>query len=172
MIERVEQRAISEGINNIEARVADVFDLPFDTEYFDVVYMIAVIGEIPSPKLAMKEFSRVLKSSGLLAFSEILFDPDYPRAGTLIRLTSSAGFRIRRKIGNLLSYTLVFEKPECQAAEQLAGADQGCTGKKPGKSEIGYLSVVYGLVRWSKVKSWMAEILTVFDFVRSMIIGV
>ena len=110
MIERVKQRLVSEGISNVEARVADVFDLPFDGENFDVVYMIAVIGEIPSPELAMKEFSRVLKSSGRLVFSEILFDPDYPRVSTLIRLASSVGFRMKRKIGNLFSYTLILEK--------------------------------------------------------------
>ena len=116
MIERVKQRAVSEGISNVEARVADVFDLPFEAEYFDVVYMIAVIGEIPKPELAMKEFARVLKDSGRLAFSEILFDPDYPRAATLIRLASSVGFRVKRKIGNLLSYTLILEKHGAQAA--------------------------------------------------------
>lgn len=115
MIERVKQRAASEGIRNVEARVADVFDLPFDAEYFDVVYMIAVIGEIPSPELAMNEFFRVLRSSGMLVFSEILFDPDYPRATTLIRLASSAGFRMKKKMGSFFSYTLAFEKPGTQA---------------------------------------------------------
>ena len=49
MIERVKKRAQTEGIKNIETRVADVFDLPFEDGYFDVVYMIAVIGEIPTP---------------------------------------------------------------------------------------------------------------------------
>ena len=115
MIERVKQRAASEGIRNVEARVADVFNLPFDAEYFDVVYMIAVIGEIPSPELAMNEFFRVLRSSGMLVFSEILFDPDYPRATTLIRLASSAGFRMKKKMGSFFSYTLAFEKPGTQA---------------------------------------------------------
>ncbi len=115
MIERVKKRAAFEGIDNVDARVADVFDLPFDTEYFDVVYMIAVIGEIPSPDLAMKEFFRVLKSSGALVFSEILFDPDYPRATTLNRLASTAGFTMKKKMGSFFSYTLAFEKPGTQA---------------------------------------------------------
>jgi len=110
MVERVSRRAVSEGISNVEARVADVFDLPFDDEFFHIVYMIAVIGEIPSPELAMKEFLRVLKSPGRLVFSEIIFDPDYPRATTLIRLASSVGFQMKKKIGNFFSYTLAFEK--------------------------------------------------------------
>lgn len=110
MIQRVRRRAQAEGVENIEARVADVYDLPFEDEYFDAIYMIADIGEIPTPEKAMKEFHRVLRPSGTLAFSELLNDPDYPRAGTLIRKAASAGFRLRTRVGNFFYYTLIFEK--------------------------------------------------------------
>lgn len=110
MIARVEGRAQAEGIKNIEARVANVHDLAFEDETFDVIYMIAVIGEIPAPEKAMKEFYRVLSPSGALVFSELLFDPDYPRAQTLIRKANAASFRLQNKIGNFFYYTLIFEK--------------------------------------------------------------
>ena len=42
--------------------------------------MITVIGEIPVPERALREFYRVLNPGGTLAFSEVLMDPDYPRA--------------------------------------------------------------------------------------------
>lgn len=112
MIDRVRQRAQAEGIANLEARVADVYDFPFDDGTFDAVYMITVISEIPDSERAMQEFYRVLSPSGSLAFSELLLDPDYPLAQTLIRQANKAGFRLRRKIGNFLAYTLVFEKPK------------------------------------------------------------
>ena len=105
MIDRVTRRVQAEGVTNVEARVADVFDLPFEGGTFDTVYMIAVIGEIPNPERAMKEFYRVLAPSGTLAFSELLFDPDYPRASTLVRKATSAGFRLKEKLGNWLHYT-------------------------------------------------------------------
>jgi ubiquinone/menaquinone biosynthesis C-methylase UbiE len=110
MIEQVTRRAQAEGIENIEARVADVYDLPFEEGSFDAIYMIAVIGEIPAPEKAMKEFYRVLSPSGTLAFSELLPDPDYPRARTLIQKAASAGFRLKKKVGNFFYYTLIFEK--------------------------------------------------------------
>jgi ubiquinone/menaquinone biosynthesis C-methylase UbiE len=110
MIERVRARAEAEGVDNVEARVADVYDLPFDEGSFDAAYMIAVIGEIPDPDRAMREFHRVLKPGGTLAFSELLMDPDYPRASTLVREASAAGFRLREKVGGFFHYTLVFEK--------------------------------------------------------------
>ena len=108
MITRVLRRVQREGVENVEARVADVYDLPYDNGTFDVVYMIAVIGEIPDPVRAMKEFSRVLLPSGKLVFSELLADPDYPLAGTLIRIAGAAGFQLKAKIGNFFYYTLVF----------------------------------------------------------------
>ena len=110
MIERVTRRAQSEGIDNIEAKVADVYDLPFEDGLFDAIYMIAVIGEIPEPDKAMRKLYRVLSPSGTLAFSEVLQDTDYLWAGTLIRKAASAGFRLGKKVGNVFYYTLIFEK--------------------------------------------------------------
>ena len=68
MIERVRRRAEAEGVENVEARVANVYDLPFEDGTFDVVYMIAVIGEIPEPQRAMQEFHRVLSPVGHAGF--------------------------------------------------------------------------------------------------------
>jgi ubiquinone/menaquinone biosynthesis C-methylase UbiE len=110
MIERVRRKVQAEGVANIDARVADVYNLPFKDGAFDLVYMIAVIGEIPDPLKAMREFKRVLKPEGTLVFSEVLLDPDYPLAGSLIHKASAAGFRLQRKIGNFFYYTLIFQK--------------------------------------------------------------
>jgi ubiquinone/menaquinone biosynthesis C-methylase UbiE len=110
MIERVKRKLHAEGITNVEARVADVYDLPFEDETFDAAYMIAVIGEIPDPDLAMREFHRVLSPAGILAFAEILTDPDYPLVRTLVRKATAAGFRLSEQVGRFFYYTLVFEK--------------------------------------------------------------
>ena len=110
MIERVKKKAQIGGIKNIEARVADVFELPFEDGYFDAVYMITVIGEIPTPERAMREFYRVLSPQGTLSFSELFMDPDYPLAGSIERKANSVGFRLKEKVGNFFYYTLIFEK--------------------------------------------------------------
>ncbi len=114
MIDRVKKRAEMEGIKNIEARVADVYELPYEEGFFDVVYMITVIGEIPDPERAMREFHRVLSPVGTLVFSELLLDPDYMRAETLVRKANTAGFRLKRKEGNFFYYTLILEKASGQ----------------------------------------------------------
>jgi ubiquinone/menaquinone biosynthesis C-methylase UbiE len=110
MIERVQRRIEAEGITNIKARVADVYELPFDDNSFDLVYMITVINEIPNIPAALVEFQRVLKPSGKLVFSELLLDPDYPLARRLTQKVQAQGFRLKEKIGNFFYYTLRFEK--------------------------------------------------------------
>ncbi len=110
MIQRVKTRAAAAGVANISGVVSDVFQLPFVEGQFDLIYLIAVIGEIPRPDEALVEFKRVLSETGSLVFSELIFDPDYPRAETLIRKTTAAGYRLKEKIGNIVYYTLRFEK--------------------------------------------------------------
>lgn len=111
MIERVRRRAAAEGVTNIEARVASAYELPYPDGFFDRIVTITVTGEIPDPVRAFREFARVLKPAGQIAVSEILVDPDYPRASTVARWAAQAGLRPVRKIGNLGYYTLFLARP-------------------------------------------------------------
>jgi len=110
MIQRVQRRAAAEGVTNIETRVASAYELPYPDGFFDLIYMITVTGEIPDPVRAFREFGRVLKPAGTLAVSEILVDPDYPRAGAVTRWAAAAGLRPVRKIGHFGYYTLFLER--------------------------------------------------------------
>jgi ubiquinone/menaquinone biosynthesis C-methylase UbiE len=116
MIQRVKTRAAAASVANISGVVSDVHQLPFNEGQFDLIYLIAVIGEIPRPDEALVEFKRVLSETGSLVFSELIFDPDYPRAETLIRKATASGYRLKEKIGNIVYYTLRFEKEVSQAA--------------------------------------------------------
>jgi len=110
IIERLRQRIREEGITNLVARVADAYGLPFDDGSFDVITMVTVIGEIPDPVRAMKEFRRVLALSGKLVFSELFVDPDYPRTATVQKWAQEAEFKLGKRLGNWFYYTLIFEK--------------------------------------------------------------
>lgn len=110
MIARLRRRVLAEKAANIDALVADACALPFSGASFDAIYMIAVIGEMPAPLLAMQAFQRVLKPAGTLAFSELVLDPDWPRPETLMRLGRIANFGHKQTVGGILSYTLLLEK--------------------------------------------------------------
>jgi ubiquinone/menaquinone biosynthesis C-methylase UbiE len=108
IIERLQRRIEREGVKNVEARTADVHDLPFPDGSFDLVYLMMVLGEIPDPVGALREFSRVLKPTGRLAVQEWLPDPDYHPAGTLVKWGAEAGLVLTAKRGGFFNYTLFF----------------------------------------------------------------
>jgi ubiquinone/menaquinone biosynthesis C-methylase UbiE len=110
VIKSLNQRLRQAGVKNVAAHLGDVFNLPFDAETFDAIYLITVIGEIPTPEHAISEFYRVLKPGGTLAFSEALLDPDYPLASTLVKMATASGLRPKQKWGGSFIYTLDFEK--------------------------------------------------------------
>jgi SAM-dependent methyltransferase len=98
-------------IRNVKLYERSAYDLPFDDETFDVVYMVTVLPEIPDPGRALSEARRVLKAGGKLAVSEFLPDPDYPLRSTTVRMGQAAGFAVDVVLGNLWTYTVRFAKP-------------------------------------------------------------
>jgi len=110
IITRLKKRLENENVTNVDARVENVYDLPFDDESFDLIFMITVINEIPDIPRALSEFHRVLNNSGTLVFSELFLDPDYPLARSLINKTQESKFQLKEKIGGFFYYTLIFEK--------------------------------------------------------------
>ena len=56
------------------------------------------------------EIRRVLKSDGLLAVGELLWDPDYLRRKTVIGWCKDGGFQLTGKYGGLQHYLLTFSK--------------------------------------------------------------
>jgi ubiquinone/menaquinone biosynthesis C-methylase UbiE len=101
---KIEERDVS----NIYAEQASAYELPYQDKYFDRVYMVTVLGEIPDKQRALAEFRRVLKDGGCLAVGEIILDPDYPRRSTVTALCQEAGFELSETYGNIMHYLLLF----------------------------------------------------------------
>jgi ubiquinone/menaquinone biosynthesis C-methylase UbiE len=60
--------------------------LPFDSGVFDVVFLIAVLGEVSDPKSCVLSISRVLCPGGRLSIAELAGDPDSLREEDLKQL--------------------------------------------------------------------------------------
>jgi len=56
MIDRVNLRINKEKIKNVEAKVANIYKLPYKDNSFDLIYMIAVFNEIPDQKKRWRSF--------------------------------------------------------------------------------------------------------------------
>jgi len=80
MIARAEERAQRRNLSDrVEFRVADVFDLPFEDDSFDVAIVESVLTPLPGDKgQAVEEMVRVIRPDGLIAVNESTFDPSGP----------------------------------------------------------------------------------------------
>jgi len=62
------------NVKNLKFEVADVHELPFADNSFDVVYMQAVLVHIKNPAGAVREAHRVLKDKGLILVKDPVMD--------------------------------------------------------------------------------------------------
>jgi len=99
-------------IKNIFLIKGDICKTSFKDDSFDLVYMVAVLQEIPDGKKALLEIKRILKPEGILAVTEFIPDPDYPRKSTTIKQCEAAGFILDKIEGSFINYTARFIKPD------------------------------------------------------------
>jgi len=110
-LERKLSKPENKDIANVELRQASAYELPFEDESIDLVYLVTVLMEIPDKGKALREIRRVLRPGGILSITEFLPDPDYPLPSTVIKLCRGEGFVLEDKQGNLWNYTTRFKKP-------------------------------------------------------------
>ena len=108
MVAGVRERVQQAGLQNVEARVADVRHLPFPSATFDVVYLVAVLGSIIDKGRALREARRVLKPSGRLSITEGMSDADYLLMDEVVGWAQMVGFELVEEHGNAFLYTLNF----------------------------------------------------------------
>ena len=75
------------GHTNATYRVADVTNLPFDDDFFDVAHCHNVLMHVPDTAAVLREAKRVLKPGGLLACREMICESSFthPHYGVLRR---------------------------------------------------------------------------------------
>lgn len=64
------QRAKDHDISNVTFRQADIFNLPFEDESFDHVFVCFVLEHLEQPMEALKKLMRVLKKDGTITVIE------------------------------------------------------------------------------------------------------
>jgi ubiquinone/menaquinone biosynthesis C-methylase UbiE len=115
MIERLNQRAIAAGVENVTAIVSDATQLVVDAGTFDVAFLCTTLGEIPDRKAALSRCFEALKPGGRFSDTEIFPDPHYQSRKTVLRLVTNAGFELQKVAGNSLFFTATFTKPALEA---------------------------------------------------------
>ena len=72
MIEKSRELAIKYGYKNVEFRLGDIDNLPFENDFFDKIISNCVINLAPDKLKVFKEAYRVLKGDGKMYVSDIV----------------------------------------------------------------------------------------------------
>jgi len=71
IVEQARQLAASRGLDTVEFVTADLYDLPFADDTFDIVHAHQVLQHVADPVAALREMRRVAKPGGLVAVREV-----------------------------------------------------------------------------------------------------
>jgi ubiquinone/menaquinone biosynthesis C-methylase UbiE len=110
MLKKARQKLEAEGLPNVGYTLSDAGKLPFEADSFDVIFLVAVLGEISDQGAFLSEARRVLKSEGILSVSEHLPDPDFSPLAKVKAVIEGEGFKLTRHYGRRWSYTANFSK--------------------------------------------------------------
>ncbi len=64
------EHAVRDGVTNVDFRVENIFDLPFEDESFDHVFVCFVLEHLKEPVKALASLHRVLKKDGTITVIE------------------------------------------------------------------------------------------------------
>ena len=84
-VQKAKSMVLDNNIDNVEVLQADIFNLPFDDENFDHIFLCFVLEHLPNPMQALKYLKRVLKRDGTITLIEgdhgsTYFHPDSKEA--------------------------------------------------------------------------------------------
>jgi len=106
MISKLNQKLETEGITNIETRIADL-DLPELTEdSFDRIIMVMLIGELKNPDSLFQKLRSILNPQGLVSVSEIFPDPHFQNRDRIISVAKKNNLEVVESFGSFLAFTL------------------------------------------------------------------
>jgi ubiquinone/menaquinone biosynthesis C-methylase UbiE len=90
--------------------LGDATHLSVPAASVDVVFLCAVLGEIPDRAAALLQCYRALKPGGRLSITEMFGDPHYQSQTVVRRLAGEAGFRLQSIKGGWWLFTASFKK--------------------------------------------------------------
>jgi SAM-dependent methyltransferase len=136
-VERATARATADGVDNVTFRVADCYDLPFESNAFDCIFSNALLEHLSDPVRALKELHRTLKPGGVIGvcgpdWGGFLLSPPSAEltraveAYTRLQTQNGGDVHVGRKLGVHLAAagfegTQMSARYECYSERELIG---------------------------------------------------
>jgi ubiquinone/menaquinone biosynthesis C-methylase UbiE len=110
MLEMAKKRLEKRKIPNVEYKLSNGSNFDLESNLFDRIFMVTVIGEVENKDNYLKEIYRTLKEDGILSISELAGDPDKITLEDIQSLVCRHGFEVSRIFGSRRNYTVNFKK--------------------------------------------------------------
>jgi len=110
MLEYAKKRVKKRKIENVEYRLCNGTTFDFKDEFFDVIFLVTVLGEVENKESYIKEFYRMLKRDGIVSVTELAGDPDKMSIEELRVLFEKHNFFIHDQYGDKRNFTINFRR--------------------------------------------------------------
>jgi ubiquinone/menaquinone biosynthesis C-methylase UbiE len=111
MLQKARRRLQRNHVHNVGFVQADGAALPFPSGRFDVVFLVAALGEVSDPKSCLLSISRVLCPGGRLSIAEVAGDPDSLHEEDLEQLAQGSCLEFVRSAYLRGGYIATFRRP-------------------------------------------------------------
>jgi ubiquinone/menaquinone biosynthesis C-methylase UbiE len=92
MLAYAKKRLRRRNIENVEFHLCNGKSFDFPDDFFDVIFLVTVLGEVENKGAYIREFARMLKKDGIVSVSELAGDPDKMSIEELSALFEKYGF--------------------------------------------------------------------------------
>lgn len=130
MLELAARRLEKQGQRNFDCCEGDAVNLPFEDGAFDVVLMVAVLGEVTDRRAALCEVVRVLKPGGWLSVTELPGDPDFVALDQLREHAREEKFGFEARFGPSWYFTATSGR-RCVVRNLRSAEMRGCQPTQP-----------------------------------------
>lgn len=110
MLEYAQKRLRKERIRNVEYSLCNGSSFDFESNFFDIIFLVTVIGEVENKEAYISEFNRMLKPDGVVSITELAGDPDKMTIEQLTALFKKHNFFLDEWFGSKRNFTLNFKK--------------------------------------------------------------
>ena len=110
MLDIAKKRLDKRNISNAEYYLCGGHAIDLQSNYFDRIFLISVLGEVTNKDIYLSEFYRMLKQNGILSISELAGDPDKMSINEIKILAEKYNFNCSELFGTERNYTINFKK--------------------------------------------------------------
>lgn len=171
-LEQARRTVATAGFHNVQFRQGDIFDLPFEAQSFDHVFVCFVLEHLPNPVAALQSLKRMLKPGGSLTVIEgdhgsAYFYPDSEAAHQAIacqvKLQAQAGGNAL--IGRQL-YPLLVQAgfQNCRVSPRMVYVDASRPALVEGFTKNTFTAMIEGV----RTGALQAELISAADFDRGV----